>query len=133
MRCVRSHFSWVLCLMLVLCFSPWLIAEEGVTVALTSPVAPPRWALMERALFDLMHEAGVQFVQRYTRPDGTLIWRDEWPDMDGSDDGYESFFNFPLFYALGGHEEIHALARKEWDAVTRQFTEYGQIYKEFDG
>jgi len=52
--------------------------------------------------------------------------------MDGSDDGYESFYNFPLYYALGGPEEIHRLSRELWDGVTRQFTEYGQIYNEFD-
>lgn len=95
--------------------------------------APPRWAFMERFLIDVMNEAGVRFVERYTRPDGTLIWRDEWPGMDGSDDAYESFGTFPLFYALGGSEEIHRLARKEWNALTWQFTQYGQIYEEFDG
>jgi len=107
-------------------------AKDLTTIDITSPVAPPRWALMERHLFDVMHEAAVAFVKRYTRPDGTLVWRDEWPGMDGSDDGYESFFNFPLYYALGGHEELHTLARKEWDAVTRQFTEYGLVHNEFD-
>jgi hypothetical protein len=40
-----------------------------------------------------MNEAGEFFVKRYIREDGTLIWRDEWPGMDGSDDGYERFFN----------------------------------------
>jgi hypothetical protein len=79
-----------------------------------------------------MNEAAVQFVRRYTREDGTLIWRDEWPGMDGSDDGYESFQNFPLFYALGGSEAVHRLSRVQWDAVTRQFTAYGQIDREFD-
>jgi hypothetical protein len=36
--------------------------------------------------------------------DGTLIWRDRWPGMDGSDDPYEGFMNMPLLYALGGSE-----------------------------
>ncbi len=112
----------------VLLFAAWLQAAPIPEITISTPVAPPRWALMERHLFDLMHEAAVQFVRRYTRLDGTLVWRDEWPGMDGSDDGYESFFNFALYYALGGHEEIHAIARKEWDAVTRQFTRYGQVY-----
>src|SRR5207249_3617687 len=93
---------------------------------------PPDWALRQRHLIDAMNEAAVAFVRRYTREDGTLVWRDEWPGMDGSDDGYESFQNFPLFYALAGSEEVHRLSRVEWDAVTRQFTAYGQIYREFD-
>ena len=94
--------------------------------------SPPQWALMERFLIDTMNDAVPRFVERYTRPDGTLAWRDEWPGMDGSDDAYESFFNFPLFYALGGEEQSHRLSRREWDAITRQFTEYGQVYNEFD-
>ncbi len=93
---------------------------------------PPDWALGQRHLIDLMDRAAVAFVERYTRPDGTLIWREAWPGMDGSDDGYESFVTFPLFYVLGGGEHVHRLARKEWDAVTWQFTRYGQVYREFD-
>ena len=107
---------------------------EGLTtVELADAAPPPEWALWERHLLDHFYTAAMEFVQKYTREDGTLIWRDEWPGMDGSDDGYESFYNFPLYYALGGPEEIHALARRLWDAVTRQFTRYGQIHNEFDG
>jgi hypothetical protein len=103
------------------------------TIVATERATPPRWALMERFLIDVMNRAGVRYVERYTRSDGTLVWRDEWPGMDGSDDAYESFTSFPLFYALGGSDEIHRLARKEWNAVTWQFTGYGQIHNEFDG
>ena len=101
-------------------------------VVATEQVVPPNWALMERHLIDLMNRAAVEFVERYTRPDGTLVWRDEWPGMDGSDDAYESFGTFPLFYALGGADVVHELSRKEWNAVTRQFTQYGQVHNEFD-
>jgi hypothetical protein len=92
----------------------------------------PDWALRQRHLIDAMNEAAPLFQARYTRADGTLIWRDEWPGMDGSDDGYESYHNWPLFYALGGSSDIHERSRFLWDAVTRQFTAYGQIYQEFD-
>ncbi len=92
----------------------------------------PDWALRQRHLIDAMDEAAPLFQSRYTRADGTLIWRDEWPGMDGSDDGYESYHNWPLFYALGGSADIHERSRFLWDAVTRQFTAYGQIYQEYD-
>lgn len=94
---------------------------------------PPEWALRQRHLLDQMGPAVREFVARYTRPDGTLIWRDRWPGMDGSDDGYESFYNFNLYYALGGPDDLLALSQRLWDAVTRQFTAYGQIHNEFDG
>jgi len=102
------------------------------TVDLADPSPAPEWALLERQLLEKLHPAALEFVRKYTREDGTLIWRDQWPGMDGSDDGYESFYNFPLYYALGGPEEIHALSRKLWDAVTRQFTRYGLVHNEFD-
>ncbi|MHB8974554.1 MAG: hypothetical protein ACYC3X_20505 [Pirellulaceae bacterium] len=108
-------------------------SEDLTTVELVDAAPPPEWALWERQLLDHFYGAAVEFVQKYTREDGTLIWRDEWPGMDGSDDGYESYYNFPLYYALGGPAEIHTLARKLWDAVTGQFTRYGQIHNEFDG
>ena len=102
------------------------------TIEVTGRSPLPNWAVMQRHLIDLMDRAAVDFVQRYTRSDGTLIWREEWPGMDGSDDGYESFLSFPLFYILGGGEHVHELARQEWNAITWQFTEYGQVDREFD-
>ncbi|HIQ20151.1 MAG TPA: hypothetical protein EYH34_02780 [Planctomycetes bacterium] len=100
---------------------------------LTTPAIPPDWALWQRHLMEWLYSAATEFVDKYTRDDGTLIWRERWPGMDGSDDGYESFYNFALYYALGGPAPMHGLSRKLWEAVTRQFTRYGQIYREFDG
>ncbi|UQZ81184.1 hypothetical protein SK3146_00340 [Paenibacillus konkukensis] len=94
--------------------------------------SPPEWALMQRLLLETLNDAAAEFVRRYTYPDGTLIWRDNWPGMDGSDDPYEAFMNLALLYALGGSEEVHALALNMWDAITWQWTQYGQIYNEFD-
>lgn len=108
-------------------------AAQPKPLELGKPAPPPEWALWQRFLLKSMQPAALEFVKRYTRPDGTLIWRDKWPGMDGSDDGYESFYNFPLYYALGGPAEFNTLSRFLYDAVTLQFTRYGQIYKEFDG
>jgi len=84
-----------------------------VTIEVLGRQNPPGWAVKQRHLIDLMDRAVQLFVERYTRPDGTLVWRDRWPGMDGSDDGYESFASFPLFYIVGGGEHVHELARKE--------------------
>ena len=102
------------------------------SIRATQVAGIPDWALRQRQLIHAMNEAAPLFQARYTRADGTFIWRDEWPGMDGSDDGYESYHNWPLFYALGGSADIHERSRFLWDAVTRQFTAYGQIYQEFD-
>ena len=57
----------------------------------------------------------------------------QWPGIDGSDDGYEAFANLALLYCLGGEEELDAVSRRQWEAVTRQFTEFGTVHDEFDG
>ena len=102
------------------------------TVTATQKSVPPTWALLQRHLIEIMNEAGHLFLDKNTREDGTIVWREHWPGMDGSDDAYESFYTFPLFYALGGAEDYRHLGRKQWEAVTWQFTEYGQLYREFD-
>ncbi|NLV74916.1 MAG: hypothetical protein GXY52_09610 [Chloroflexi bacterium] len=104
--------------------------EPLLTSQLGAP--PPDWALMERALITEMNTNALRYQEHYTRRDGSFIWRDEWPGFDGSDDGYESYHNWPLFYALGGDSELHERSRWLWETVTRQFTEYGQVYREFD-
>ena len=108
--------------------------SEGIKrITLKNRMIPPEWALTERLLFDQLNKAAFEFVERYTRADGTLIWREDWPGMDGSDDPYEGFMNLALLYVLGGSSELHGLSRKVWDGITWQWTEYGQIYREFDG
>ena len=102
------------------------------TVPITTPAIPPAWAILERHLLEQLYPAAREFVDKYTTSDHSIIWRDTWPGMDGSDDGYESFYNFPLYYALGGDSAIEPLAASLWDGVTRQFTRYGQIHNEFD-
>ena len=101
------------------------------TVKAGSRRNPPDWAVRQRALIDTMDRAAVPFVKHATRPDGTLIQRSVWTSMDGTDNGYESFLSFPLFYILGGSEFIHETARKEWDAITWQYGDYGTVDREF--
>jgi hypothetical protein len=101
-------------------------------ITATRSTPPPAWALAQRHLIEAMNQAAPLFQERYTRADGSYIWRDAWPGMDGSDDGYESYHNWPLLYALGGSAELDKRSRFLWDAVTRQFSAYGQIWREFD-
>jgi len=101
---------------------------------ISEQVSPlPDWAHQQQDLIERLRSAAKEFVARYVRADGTLVWRDRWPGMDGSDDPYEAFQYFPLFYALTGDEEIYELGRKIWNGITWQWTEYGQIHREFDG
>jgi hypothetical protein len=97
---------------------------------------PPSWAVWERRLIETMSEAVHPYRQKYTRDDGTLIWRDTLNDSyqsrDGADDFYESFYNWALLYLLGGDDELLELAHFYWDAVTRQLTRLGLLHKEYE-
>lgn len=109
--------------------------DSAATMASLSSTAggePPAWATLQTELMERLEAGAREFVARYTRDDGTLVWRDEWPGMDGSDDPYEAFMYLALLYSVGGSEEVYALARQLWDAITWQWTQYGQIDREFD-
>ena len=104
-----------------------------VTIQANTPcLMPPAWAVLERKLFDVMDRSVYPYLEKYTRADGSLIWREKLVGRDGADDFYESFYNWPLAYLLGGGDHLLALAHREWDAITRQLTLSGQIYKEYE-
>jgi len=119
--------------LLFFAFAATLTAAEPVTIQLETPVDPPKWALLERQLIDEMDRAGVAFYQTYVLPDGTLRWKQRYEGgMNSSDDAYEGFRGFSLHTAIGGSMELDRLHRQVWEGITRQFTRYGQIYREFD-
>ncbi|MEX1018871.1 MAG: hypothetical protein WDZ49_04390 [Litorilinea sp.] len=94
---------------------------------------PPTWAVLERHLFDLMDEAVQPFLARYTRPNGQLIWRDTYhATRDGADDFYESSYNWPLLYMLGGGRHLLDMGQRQWDAITEQLTDLGLVHKEYE-
>jgi len=107
--------------------------HPAVFLHITARMQPPNWAVLQQRLMDLLNQSAEEFVERYVQPDGTLLWRSYWPGMDGSDDPYEGFMNLALLYVLGGKRELYDHARKVFDGITWQWTEYGQIHREFDG
>lgn len=116
-------------------------APPAKTIDANTRVNPPAWAPLERRLIEDMSRAAFEFAARYTRPGGTLIWKTgpgttpedaeiifndcKWK-MRGAaspDDLYESFYNFPLLYALGGDDRLRELSFTEWNAMTRQLSD----------
>jgi hypothetical protein len=96
----------------------------------TAPLqTPPAWAVLERQLLELMDQAVHPFLAKYTRADGSLIWSH--PGAHSEDDWYESFYNWPLLYALGGGDHLLDLGARQWEAVTRQLTGFGLVHQEY--
>ena len=44
----------------------------------------------------------------------------------------KGFMNLALLYMLGGSSELHEISRRIFDGITWQWTEYGQIHRDFD-
>ena len=88
---------------------------------------PPMWALLERQLIDKINTAAPQVLKKHTRPDGTLLWptSPDFQSIDGLDDAYESFHNWPLFYMLGGDAQFLVDAQTEFDVITKDMARYG--------
>ena len=88
---------------------------------------PPMWAVLERQLIDKINTAAPQVLKKYTRPDGTLLWptNSDFQSIDGLDDAYESFHNWPLFYMLGGDTQFLVDAQTEFDVITKDMARYG--------
>ena len=97
---------------------------------------PPTWAILQRKLFDVLSAAVHPYLDKYTHASGErqheLIWGSQLNSRDGADDFYESFYNFPLLYLLGGADELLPLAHQQWEAITRQTTRLGNVYKEYE-
>ena len=93
----------------------------------------PAWAVLERQLISVMEEAVYPFLEKYTHPDGRLIWKEGiHQSRDGADDFYESFYNWPLLYLLGGGDHLLDLGHRQWDATTKLMEEIGHVYKEYE-
>ena len=103
------------------------------TITASERTAPPGWAVLERQLIDAIDAAAPVFLEKYTRPGGALVWREDYPgDGVWADDLYEAFFNWPHYHALGGSDYTGVKSFEQWNAVTRQIEhDYGRAHKEF--
>ncbi|MBP2328226.1 hypothetical protein JOF56_008611 [Kibdelosporangium banguiense] len=93
---------------------------------------PPDWAISQRALFDLLDHAWRQFEHDFTGPDGQLNYQAWLTSRDGVDDFYETFFNWPQLYLLGGADDLLAASEWHWEGVTRQLAGLGMLQDEYE-
>jgi hypothetical protein len=93
---------------------------------------PPGWAIAQRGLFDLLDAAWRQFARDFTGPDGRLTYDDALTTRDGVDDFYETFFNWPQLYLLGGADDLLAESERHWAGVTRQLTGLDMLHDEYE-
>ena len=105
--------------------------HDGITASVPL-LEPPGWAVAERELFDLLDHAWRRFARDFTGPDGRLDYRHTLTTRDGVDDFYETFFNWPQLYLLGGADDLLAESVRHWEGVTAQLTELGMLSGEYE-
>ncbi|MCO8277764.1 hypothetical protein M1L60_45045 [Actinoplanes sp. TRM 88003] len=88
---------------------------------------PPRWAVLQRELFDALDAAWRQFEDLYCAPDGSLVYDGQTVGRDGVDDFYEPFFNWPALYTLGGADDLLDACKRHWNGVTGQLEQRGML------
>ena len=95
----------------------------------------PAWARAQRRLFATLDASVEIFQARYLDPDATLTWGSHLGGRDGADDFYESAYNWPLLYLLGGSDHLLPTSIRQWEAVTRQVSALrpvGQVMHEYE-
>jgi hypothetical protein len=129
------------------CFgrAPVLAADSAAvgppTVEISTPMAPPEWALLERELLRATSAACQVYFDRYFDNRGYLECVERWGGDDGPDDAIECLADWPLLYALGGSDRVLELYKRGWEGHLRQYTQArttevelardGMYYKEF--
>ena len=92
-------------------------------IVIDTPMPPPAWALMERALIDANSEAVEAFAEKYLNERGYLLHTPRWGTLDGPDDAIETFYNWTLLHALGGSDSVLRLFKKAQEGHLRQYGE----------
>jgi len=119
---------------------PARATEARLTVS--TPMAPPEWALLQRELLRANAEACQAFYARYFDERGYFLCFERWGANDGPDDAIENFNDWPLLHALGGADIVKSMYTQGWEGHLRQFTaartteveiaREGMFYKEFN-
>ncbi len=115
--------------------------SSEVAIQIRTPVAPPYWALLERALIRAQTEAIEEYYDHYFDSRGYLLCVPRWGGDDGPDDAAENMLNWTMLYALGAPESVLKRYHLGWEGHLRQYTEAktvevplardGMYYKEF--
>ena len=97
--------------------------SEMAVVEVETPMAAPRWAVLEREVLDANSRAIEAFAERYLDERGYLLHTPRWGTLDGPDDAIETFYNWTLLHALGGSDSVLELYKKGLEGHLQQYGE----------
>lgn len=98
-------------------------AKAAPIATISTPMAPPEWALLQRELLRANEEACEAFFARYFDDRGWLRAVARWGANDGPDDAIENVNDWPTLHALGAGDRVLAMAKKAFEGNVAQYTE----------
>ncbi len=101
----------------------WCAADAGTSLSITTPMAPPEWARLERRLLAETVPACREFAAKYHDERGYVRCFLRWGANDGPDDAFENTVGWPELHALGADDEIAHIYVKLWEGMIRQYSE----------
>lgn len=115
-----SRLPLLLVILTGLCASA-AAAETRITIS--TPMASPAWAKLERQILADNLPACREFFQKYYDDRGYLQCFVRWGANDGPDDAFENFNHWPELHALGANDEIIQMYLKAWEGMIKQYNE----------
>ena len=116
-------------------------SQAKASLRIDTPMAPPRWAVLERQLLADNVPACQEFFKKYFDDRGYLQCFVRWGANDGPDDAFENFNRWPELHALGAGDAILQMYSRAHEGLLRQYTEarttdvpiarQGMYHKEF--
>ncbi|KMS56301.1 hypothetical protein V474_15205 [Novosphingobium barchaimii LL02] len=103
---------------------PGLAAEarKAPEIAIDTPMAAPRWAVLQRHLIAMQGDAAQAFHDRYFNQKHEIEAFLRWGANDGPDDAIEAVNDWPYLYLMGGGDHILQLARAVQEAHFAQYS-----------
>lgn len=103
---------------------PGLAAEarKAPEIAIDTPMAAPRWAVLQRHLIAMQGDAAQAFHDRYFNQNHEIEAFLRWGANDGPDDAIEAVNDWPYLYLMGGGDHILQLARAVQEAHFAQYS-----------
>lgn len=98
-------------------------AKAAPIATISTPMAPPEWALLQRELLKANEEACAAFFARYFDDRGWLRAVARWGANDGPDDAIENVNDWPTLHALGAGDPVLAMAKRAFEGNVAQYTQ----------
>jgi len=124
-----------------LTMSPAAARSKSQPLVVNTPMAVPRWAVLQRQLLAANAAACEAFFAKYVGAGDALQVFERWGANDGPDDAAEATNDWVTLHALGAPDRLLTLAQRFWEGHLRQYTaartvevpiaRQGMYYREF--